>query len=454
MHPRSRILTFALFATGLVLAAPAARALPPGYSQELIHDFVDFPGALRFAPDGRLFYLELFNGRVMTYPTGTSPNSTVWATIPVSYKYERGLLGMAFHPDFPDSPFVYFYHTTVDSPRVNRVVRMTDSAGVGTHYTVLLDSLPAEGLRHHGGRLAFGPDRKLYVTTGEQGNHPEWSRDPSKPMGKILRLDLVGRPAPGNPYGAGNPAYAMGSRNSFGLCFDPVGGQGYFTENGPECDDELNHLVYAGDYGWGYDDPCGGQPAGTKTAMWSVTPPVAPTGCCVYRSNAYPGMNGNLFFGAFNDGAIRRVVINPVNGDVADTVETFSVTQDESVLDVTQGPDGRLWFTTFTRIYRIVQPIVDTAVPDAPGAGNWSAWPNPFVHAVAFAGPPGVAVRAFEIVDLAGRSVRRWRDASAGTRSWDGRDDAGREVPAGIYFIRARTSAGSRVLRVVRLAQP
>ena len=454
MHPRPLLLAAALLTAGLGFAAPAARALPPGYDLQLVHDSVDFPVGLRFAPDGRLFFLELFTGRVMTYPTGTSPAASVWASIPISVDDERGLLGIAFHPDFPDSPFVYFYHTTPDSPRVNRVVRMTDSAGVGTRYTVLLDSLPGEGPRHHGGRLAFGPDRNLYVTTGEQGIHPEWSRDPSKPMGKILRLDLVGVPVPTNPYGSTNPAYAMGIRNSFGLCFDPLGGEGYFTDNGPDCDDELNHLVQAGDYGWGYDDLCGSQPPGTLLAMASFTPTIAPTGCCIYRGGVYAGMNGNLFFGAFNDGVIRRVVFHPGDPSVADTVESFSQVLFESVMDITTGPDGRLWFSTASRIYRILEPGAATSVPRAEGTGGWSVWPNPFVGAVTFAGPPAVAVRAFEIVDLAGRSVRRWRDATAGERRWDGRDDAGREIPAGVYFIRARTSAGSRVLRVVKLSRP
>ncbi len=449
MHPRSHLL-LALALAGPGLPATTARALPGGYQVETMHDDLFLPVALRFAPDGRLFYLEL-GGRVMVYPTGDAPTASVWATLPVEATGERGLLGMAFHPSFPDSPYVYLYHTN-DSPLVNRVVRMTDSAGIGTDYEVILDDLPASSDHHNGGRLAFGPDQMLYVTTGEQ-NDPALSQDPLSPMGKILRITSTGQAAPGNPFAPDNPVFALGVRNAFGLCFDPVSGEGYFTDNGPECDDELNFLASGANYGWGPGDSCGDQPAGTQLPMWTTTPTIAPTGICAYRGGVYPGMDGNLFFASFNDGAIRRVVLHPGAPDVADTVQKILGSPTEVVLDVTQGPDGRLWLVTSTRMLRVLAIELELAV-GAPEPGHtWAAWPNPFTRAVALAPVGAAPLEALEVLDLDGRRVRGWSGPLPGTVVWDGRDRSGAEVPAGVYFARARVAGAVQTRRIVKLSR-
>src|SRR5262249_43254848 len=105
-----------------------ALAMPPGYTISPVHTGLSSPTCLRFAPDGRLFFTELTTGRIMVYPTGTSPTASVWATVPVNVVGEQGLLSLAFHWDFPDSPYVFVDHTN-PSPLVNRVARLTESGG-------------------------------------------------------------------------------------------------------------------------------------------------------------------------------------------------------------------------------------------------------------------------------------------------------------------------------------
>lgn len=427
------------------LVTGPALALPPGWTAHVLQTGLDTPAAIRMAPDGRVFALERSTGRVIVYQNGGGATGYTWATVPVDARDERGLLGLAFHPQFPDTPFVYLYHTN-PSPLVNRVVRMRDVVGFGVGPQVIVPDLPAYGRFHHGGRIEFGPDGMMYVTLGDQTD-PDFAMQSADRRGKILRYTPLGQPAPGNPFGAGNPAFAKGVRNPFGLAFDPLTGQGWFTDNGPSCDDEINVLVAGADYGWRLADACGSQPAGTQAAMRSFTPTIAPTGCVVYRSALQPAFDGQVFFGSWNGQCVHRMVPAPGNPGAIETLEVFAEF-DEPVLDVTMGA-GFLLVATATRILRLQPPLVaDVATPA--WASRFHARPNPFTGSVTFALPSGETFVQLEVMDLAGRRVREWRGALAGTLVWDGRGDHG-PVPAGVYFVRLAARDGAVMKRIVRL---
>jgi quinoprotein glucose dehydrogenase len=443
MLPRSGI----GFLLGLSLALSATSINAASMEANLVHDSVAFPSTIRFAPDGRLFMLETFTGRVMVYADTLADTASVWATLPVYPDGERGLLGLAFHLQFPDSPYVYLYYTNA-SPLENRLVRMRDSSGVGVGYTILVGGLSALSSTHQGGRLAFGPDGMLYMTVGDQFV-PANAQDVSLPYGKVHRLTSMGRPAPGNPFGPGNPEVTYGNRNDFGLCFDPLTGQGYFTENGPDCDDELNFLQFAANYGWGPNYVCGAQPAGTKLPMWSATPTVAPTGICMYRGALLP-YDGSLFFGTFNAQSVYRAIVDPAHPDAAISVQPFIQFADP-VLDVIEGQDQRLWVATTTQIWRIGPPPPPTSVGPDPIALHWGVAPNPFRSRIALAASGGTDLRRIEIFDLAGRRVRRFEGPFHDALWWDGSDANGRSLPAGVFLVRAESATGVAVRRVIRL---
>lgn len=445
MHRRHLIL--ACFAAALLLPTPAA-TLPAGYRVETVHTDLDFPSALRFAPDGRLFYLELQTGRVMMYRHAFDSTPIIWTTVALRGQDEWGLLGIEFHPDYPESQFVYLLYTSPSTPE-NRLVRFRDMGTYGAD-AQLLFRLPAPEAFHLGGRLAFGPDRMLYVTYGDQGNM-DAAGDPGNVRGKIHRLGLVGQPAPDNPFGPGNTAALAGVRNVFGICFDPEEGTGYFTENGPECDDEVNLIALGEDYGWSTGDLCGGQPAGAFPAITRFTPTIAPTGCCIYRGGAYGGhLDGDLFLGGFLNGNLHRIVFKPGNPSVADTVEVF-MDNSEGVLDVTVGPDGLLWYCTFSGIHRIVPPNVTGIAGSAPAPAGLDLAPNPFSDAVRIQ-LEGRADR-LEVLDHAGRRIRSWVPAGRSQLRWDGRDGSGRAVPSGVYLVRATGPGLVITRRVVRVAR-
>jgi glucose/arabinose dehydrogenase len=444
--------TASSFALALLLLAPfagTAFAMPDGWTVRAEHTRLAFPTTLRMAPDGRLFYLERATGRVMVYPTPDAPVAAVWATLPVESSTEHGMLGLAFHPQYPDSPYVYVYYTNL-SPRVNRVVRMLDMRDHGVNLQVIVDDLPAYGMYHHGGRMAFGPDGLLYVTFGDETD-PQFAPESNDVRGKILRFTPLGQPAPGNPFGAGNPVYATGVRNPFGLTFDPLFGLGYFTDNGPDCDDKIELLVPGADYGWGVNAPCGTTPPGAREALAMFTPTIAPTGCTIYRSTLDPTFDGDLFFGSFNLCAVVRTHFQPWNQRVVDAVDrSFALTGGDPVTDVTMGADGTLWFCSTAAIWHVLPPV-ETAVPVGPAPAAFRAEPNPFRGAIGFALPRGARGARLEIVDVAGRRVRSWAPPLPAAITWDGCDPAGHPLAAGVYFARLIGGDGTLQRRLVRL---
>ena len=441
----SRRLLFCL--VGLLVAAPAA-ALPPGFALEHIHGPISFTTTLRFAPDGRLFFTEL-SGRVAYYPSLSFPTPVIWTTVPVYASGERGLLGLAFHPDFPDSPYIYLDFSN-PSPAVDRLVRYVDWLGQAADSTILFD-VPADVNVHHGGRVAFGPDGMIYVTHGDEGDMVS-AQDPSLLAGKIFRLGRGGKPAPENPWGPSNPAAVLGIRNVFGLCFDPLDGTGYFTENGPECDDEINLLALGANYGWGPSEFCGGQPAGTFQPLTLFNPTIAPTGCCVYRGGVYPArFDGNLFFGTYNDHGVYRVRFVPGHPDRIDSVDVFA-TFDDPVIDLTVGPDGQLWVATTSDIFRFTyNQSVAVGDPDPRAQVSLSLAPNPSRGVVAIEAERAPAGARIDLLDLQGRHLRSWDVTGSRRVPWDGRIDGGSVAPVGVYLVRLSAPGFATTRRLVRL---
>ena len=210
------------------------------------------PVSIAFSPDnsGKFFFTEKSSGRVrISNQNGLAPRPFV--TVPVKGSGEQGLLGLALHPEYPDSPFVYAFFTR-PGDGWNVVVLYRDSAGVGVKPLPLL-VIPCASSNHNGGSMHFGPDKKLYVTIGDDespGNSQ--STGAANLHGKILRLNPDGSIPPDNPW-RGKPFWSIGLRNSSGFTFDQQTGIMYCTENGPGCNDEVNRVPAGGNLGWPSD---------------------------------------------------------------------------------------------------------------------------------------------------------------------------------------------------------
>jgi glucose/arabinose dehydrogenase len=319
---------------------------PPGgsFTATPVFEGVNFPSALRFAPDGRLFFTELNTGQVRV-AQGTQILAAPFATLPVATNGEQGALGLALDPQFGTNGFVYVCYTDVNQ-NCNRMVRFTDSGNVGGAMTVIVDDLPIN-TNHNGGRIGFGPDGKLYITIGDNQN-PGNSQNPSVLPGKLLRFNPDGSIPADNPV-PGSPMYALGLRNPFGLAFQPGTGSPFLSENGPGCDDELNRITAGGNYGWRPDQPCNDQEPGFTLPLARFNPTIAPTGTTFSTSDNY-GFNGSLLMTSFNDGALRLFTLS---GGAVASQQTLLTGIDGGLLDVTQAPDGSIYFCGTDTIYRL-----------------------------------------------------------------------------------------------------
>jgi len=200
------------------------------------------PWAIDFLPDGRMIFTE----RSGTVSVFDGINKTVVAEIGIDEVQESGLLGIAVDPEFERNHSVYLYYTyEQEGVAWNRVSKF-EFIDTLVNETVLLDNIPSARF-HDGGRIKFGPDGKLYVTTGD-ATEPPSAQNLDSLAGKILRMNKDGSVPADNPFG--NYVYSYGHRNPQGLAWHPVTGKLYSAEHGPTRNDELNVIKKGTNYGW------------------------------------------------------------------------------------------------------------------------------------------------------------------------------------------------------------
>jgi glucose/arabinose dehydrogenase len=314
------------------------------------------PVGFTFMPGGRLVYLERNTGWLRFRNLQTDGDVRVHRILNVNTDGERGALGVALHPSWPAQPFVYVYVTrnTADGLR-NQVLRIKveDDDGVAVRRLLSVAAGPASN--HNGGRIAFGPDDKLYVVIGDNAQ-PSNSQDRSANLrGKILRLNPDGSIPATNPFHT--RIWAYGIRNSIGFAFDPQGGHLWESENGPECNDEVNRIVKGGNHGWGPNENC------PNTNNSGPTPRILPkhtfVGTVGLTGLAFcdacglgAGYQGDLLVGAVNDGRIRRFDLNATRSGF-DAGPLLVLDRPGTVLSLEVAPNGRIFFSDFEAIYRL-----------------------------------------------------------------------------------------------------
>jgi aldose sugar dehydrogenase len=353
---------------GVILAAALLTVLPlapnaayaASITSEVVKSGLAFPAGFTFDSAGRIFYGERFTGEIRIF-NPTANTDTSFFTVPnVTTSGEQGLLGIALHPNYPTTPYVYASVTRTDGGvNRNEIVRITDSSGTGTGMKVLFTAGTAGG-NHNGGRILFGPDNKIYLIVGEKGDPAKAQRLRNR-GGKVLRLNASGTVPSGNPF-SGKYVFAYGIRNSFGFAFDPSTHRLWESENGPACNDELNRIISGRNYGWGPHQTCSTPPAPPRNTNQDgpnpvmpkrfYTPVIAPTGV-VFCSGCRLGTasRGRLFFGAWNTGEIRRVTLNTNRTGVAS--QSIIYTHGSGILSMERGPDGTLYFSDSSAIYKL-----------------------------------------------------------------------------------------------------
>jgi glucose/arabinose dehydrogenase len=342
----------------LLGAAPASAGATPDVRVVMVAR-LNQPVGFTFTPAGRIVYLERATGEVRILDP-SSERDRLWHRITgVDSEGERGALGVALHPRWPRMPYVYIYVSR--APRSgalrNQVLRLRIRDGRSVHREVLLNSPIGGRANHNGGRIAFGPDGKLYVVIGDGGEDPGTAQAlVGEPRGKILRMNPDGSVPASNPFGS--HVWSYGHRNSIGFAFDPKLGELWETENGPECNDEIN-LVQPGDnYGWGASASCPDTnqsgPAPRRQPEVNFASTIGITGAAFCDGCGLPGRQGDLVFGdCCGGGRIRRVSLDAARDDVASGPTVMLDSPGGSVLSMEVGPNGRIYFSDFSAIYRL-----------------------------------------------------------------------------------------------------
>ena len=213
------------------------------------------PTAMQFAPDGRLFIAEQ-GGDLRVFKNGTLL-SAPFVSLDVDDDGERGLLGVAFDPDFAANQFVYVYYTVPGSPAHNRVSRFTasgDVAAAGSELFILDLTDLSGATNHNGGALHFGPDGRLYIAVGENANGSH-AQSMANLLGKMLRINRNGTIPSDNPFfgsasGNNRAIWALGLRNPFTFAFQPDTSRMFINDVGQNTWEEINDGIAGANYGW------------------------------------------------------------------------------------------------------------------------------------------------------------------------------------------------------------
>lgn len=343
-RPATTPTTTGTTATGTTDGSGGAPALPAEITG------LDSPVGMAFAPDGRVFITERV-GRIRVVRDGrleSEPFATV--TVPRLLGYhETGLLGIAIPADFQAIPYVYVYHTyEKQGELVNRVVRFRADGAGRPEPEVIIDDIPG-GRIHNGGILAFGPNDRLFVSTGETGES-RLAQDIASTGGKILRLNADGDIPSDNPF-PGSPVYSYGHRNVFGMAIQPVTNTLFITENGPTRNDEINKIEAGENYGW---PTVTGRAADDRFVdpVRVYENSIAPTQAVFYTGSRFPEIREALVFGTYNTRELRAVhFAKPANDTVSSDAVVFDF--EERVVGVAQAPDGSLYVIGTDTIQRV-----------------------------------------------------------------------------------------------------
>lgn len=338
--------------------------LPSGFTETQIAGGLSSPTAMDFAPDGRLFVC-LQGGQLRVIKNGALL-PTPFLTIPVDSSGERGLLGIAFDPNFQTNNFIYIYYTVPTTPRHNRVSRFTangDVAAPNSELPILdLDNL-STATNHNGGAIHFGPDGKLYVAVGENANGAN-SQTLTNRLGKVLRINSDGSIPSDNPFfnvasGANRAIWALGLRNPFTFAFQPNTARLFLNDVGQSTWEEIDDGIAGSNYGWPNTEGVTSDPNFRSPLFAYGHGTSSTTGCAIAGGAFYNSPTvqfptsyvGKYFFADLCSGWIR--VLDPTNNTAAGFASGIN-----QPVDLKVGSNGSLYYLSIgsAAVFRVQFP--------------------------------------------------------------------------------------------------
>lgn len=305
-----------------------------------------------WTPDGRMLFTER-PGRVRVYENGKLHPQPVFVVPDVEPRGESGLMSIVLHPQFASNHLLYLSYAYNSNGQRVRVARYRETPDGFVDRKVIIEDIPAAQF-HAGCRLRFGPDGKLYITTGDATDR-QIAQQLTSLGGKTLRLNDDGTVPSDNPFVGRSDArpeiWTYGNRNSQGIDFQPGTNLLWETEHGPSGfdgpggGDEVNILERGKNYGW----PVIHHRAtheGMESPILEYTPACAPASGMFYRGSQFPQFQGNFFFGCLVGERMIRVV---TNGRQVVSQENLLEHKYGRIRDVAEGPDGYIYFSTSNR---------------------------------------------------------------------------------------------------------
>lgn len=331
----------------------------PQMKVETVVENVEIVWSIVFAPDGRVFFAER-PGRVRVIENGKLREKPFFTVSDVEPSGESGLMGMVLHPDFKENHFVYLAYAYQDAMKEQnvRVVRYRETGETLVEPKTIIEAISASKY-HAGTRLRFGPDAKLYITTGDATKQKR-AQNLNSINGKTLRLNDDGSIPSDNPFvgqkDVRGEIWSYGHRNAQGMDFQPETGLMFQTEHGPSIidgvslfkrtgGDEVNIVERGKNYGWDKISHSMTK-KGMETPIIEFSPAIAPGSGMFYRGNLFPEFKNNFFFGALKGEMIVRLVLD---GRKIVSRDNLLEKQYGRIREIAEAPDGSIWFSTSNR---------------------------------------------------------------------------------------------------------
>ena len=358
-------LTATVLSASPAAASHAAAAAAPDVHAKLVKGGLNDPAGFTFTPKGWIYYAERGTGEIHVLNPSTGKGHLFFKVRGVNGSGERGALGVALDPSWPRAPFVYVYATrSTHGGLRNQVLRIRSKGGKGVGFRVIAQAPASSSPYHNGGRILFGRDGKLYVFIGDGHDSTNAQDRTANLQGKMLRINPDGSVPSDNPF-AHSPIWSYGNRNSYGFTFDPKTHRLWQTENGPECNDEINVITKGGNFGWGPNETCSGtSPGNTNNSgpaprhrpkvFFGATIAITGAAFC-HRCGLGPRWEGKLFFGCVNDGKLRVLALNVARTGPRGSPNVVLDSPGGAIYSMETAPNGTIYFSDSGGIYKLTR---------------------------------------------------------------------------------------------------